>query len=355
MDTRIAPQAQLPQLPDTDALLDAVAGHLSPRTRTEYLRDLRLFLSWYAPTAGLMEALRQFCSMDSLSAHAVVAQYRAHLRERGQKPTSINRKLSAIKAVLNALWARGLLRWRLELRGEPIRTTHAQRVAQKLPAHTPAGLRQVLSTVAAPQGADAEALRDALAGALMALAGLRRVELQRLTWGNLHGEALTVHGKGGKVRTVLLAPQVLGLWSAYKSALDKAQISTAPEAPVFVILGKHAPKAQIGRPLSLPAINAIANKLLGRAGAKRKGISCHALRHTFATLAATQGAQLTDLAQTLGHSSIATTGLYAHVLSAANISALVAQGLAPTPAPAPNPVAAKPRKVIPAGKLIKRI
>ncbi|MCX8113411.1 MAG: site-specific integrase, partial [Bacteroidia bacterium] len=83
----------LPQSPAT--VLDAIAGHLSARTRTEYLRDLRAFLRWYAPNAGDMEALRALLSLSPLEAHKVVADYRAHLRAQNRKSATINRSLSA--------------------------------------------------------------------------------------------------------------------------------------------------------------------------------------------------------------------------------------------------------------------
>ena len=45
-------------------------------------------------------------------------------------------------------------------------------------------------------------------------------------------------------------------------------------------------------------------------GAKRAGVSCHALRHTFATEATARGVRMETLSLTMGHESVTTTQVY---------------------------------------------
>ncbi|MEN2993705.1 MAG: site-specific integrase, partial [Bacteroidia bacterium] len=145
-------EAALPVLPEgVGNLLDAVAGHLSPRTRMEYLRDLRAFLRWYAPDAGDMAALRALLSLPPMQAHKVVADYRAHLRAQKRKPASINRSLSAIRAIWAALWAAGAVSYRLSIKGEPTRTDPRTRIAQRLPAQSLPELQSLLQKAATPR------------------------------------------------------------------------------------------------------------------------------------------------------------------------------------------------------------
>ena len=47
---------------------------------------------------------------------------------------------------------------------------------------------------------------------------------------------------------------------------------------------------------------------------KRPLVSCHALRHSFATLARAAGAKLGAISKALGHASVTTTQIYADIV-----------------------------------------
>jgi len=249
------------------------------------------------------------------------------LRERGLKASSINRKLSALRALIDHARRRGLVNWRISdlVRGERERTDRKETVKMRLPAASADGLLDALNRifVGLPKKG-VRALRDRAIIALMSLHGLRRIEVVRLSLADLteSDSVMTVRvwGKGDKFRVIPLRKDTTELLRRYLSALKRSGIEPIADAigvPVFVSLRKGK-----GCRLNWRQVNNIIDSALQRAGLKRQGISCHSLRHTFATLAATE-VPLPDLADYLGHSSIATTGVYAHALQTVNPSTVI--------------------------------
>ena len=130
--------------------------------------------------------------------------------------------------------------------------------------------------------------------------GLRVSELVGLCWRDLQprGDAgqVTVFGKGGKTRTVLLTS---GTWAELAALGEGA----GPDDPVFGSRnGGHLDPRQVRR-IVLGAAR--------RAGLEAK-VSPHWLRHAHASHALDRGAPVHLVAATLGHAPIATTGKYAH-------------------------------------------
>ena len=103
-----------------------------------------------------------------------------------------------------------------------------------------------------------------------------------------------MQGKGGTTRTVLILARAAALLGARGS----------PEQPVFVSRkhGGHLDRSQVQR--------------IVRAAARRAGltvaVSPHWLRHAHASHALERGAAIHLVQQTLGHASVATTGVYLH-------------------------------------------
>jgi integrase/recombinase XerD len=130
--------------------------------------------------------------------------------------------------------------------------------------------------------------------------GFRVSEISALKWRDLvrrdSAGQITVFGKGGKTRTVLMPESV---WNALMSLRGDAK----DDAPVFRSRkGGHLDESQVWR---------IVRKAAERAGID-KDVSCHWLRHAHASHALDRGAPIHLVQATLGHSSIATTGRYLH-------------------------------------------
>ncbi len=67
-----------------------------------------------------------------------------------------------------------------------------------------------------------------------------------------------------------------------------------------------------GQPISAQAARVYLRGMLQKAGIDEK-ISPHKLRHTYATNLLNAGAELVDIQALLGHSTLNTTQIYAHV------------------------------------------
>ncbi|PMB52179.1 hypothetical protein CEN39_11260 [Fischerella thermalis CCMEE 5201] len=139
---------------------------------------------------------------------------------------------------------------------------------------------------------------------LLYTGGLRVTELCALRWKDLSarkpGGQLTIFGKGGKTRIVLLPEPV---WKK----LCKLKNNALGSDPVFVSREKDS----LGRTLDQSQVNRIVAAAAQKAGIDKK-VSPHWLRHAHATHSLNRGAPLHLVQNTLGHSSIATTSRYLH-------------------------------------------
>ncbi len=159
-------------------------------------------------------------------------------------------------------------------------------------------------------------LRDRAIVALMVAHGLRRVEIQRLNHHDVIGhdvtdveqssasKSLLVDGKGHKVRQILLRDDTWETLAAYFS--EKQQAGYDLHGAIFVGHGNNGR----GHRLSRVSINSIVDKYLNAAHLKSIGVSSHALRHTFGTVAVSNGADLEDLRDVMGHGLLESTGIY---------------------------------------------
>jgi len=310
-----------------EVIAEWLSEHRSQNTRAAYRLDILDFAKTCYRTDDAHKALRRFFTLSEIEAGLVLTKLKQLLRERGLKASSINRKLSALRALIDHARRRGIVNWRIAdlVKGERERTDRKEQVKMRLPAVSAEGLLDALHrlfSVIPRKGV--RGLRDRSIIALMALHGLRRVEIVRLSLSDLTESdgvmTVRVWGKGDKFRVIPLRKDTTELLKRYLAALRKAKIEPNPDAigvPVFVALRKGK-----GRRLNWRQVNNIVDSALQRAGLKRQGISCHSLRHTFATLAAPE-VPLPELAAYLGHSSIATTGVYAHALNSLNPSTVI--------------------------------
>lgn len=147
---------------------------------------------------------------------------------------------------------------------------------------------------------------------LLYAGGLRVSELCALAWRDCQprdeGGQVTVFGKGGKTRAVLLPASVFGELVALRG-------QASAEAPVFrSARGGHLDRSQVLR--------------IVQAAAQRAGITArvspHWLRHAHASHALDRGAPIHLVQATLGHASIATTGRYTHARPSASSASYLA-------------------------------
>jgi integrase/recombinase XerD len=135
-------------------------------------------------------------------------------------------------------------------------------------------------------------------------AGLRRSELMQLTPNAIDSERMVVRikgGKGRKDRESLLSPKALILLrSYYKTFRPKTFLFEPAGAP--------------GSMYAARTIDQIVKKSSLRANI-RKNVSCHTLRHSFATHLLEQGVNIRIIQSFMGHTSLKTTSIYLHISS----------------------------------------
>ncbi len=270
--------------PLVEAFLEDLArAGRSPRTVEGYRKDLIDFIAWiegrygeaFDPKAVLPEDLRD---------------YRQHLLTvRRAAPSTVNRRLAAIRSFFAFLVAQGILPT------NPAARLNGVRQARPAPKALPeAELRRLLR--------EARRTKNPLHRAvilLLAHTGLRASELCALRLGDVvlseRKGKLIVRGKGEKVREVPLnaeAREALQEWLAARPA--------APEDHLFI--GRRGP-------LTASGVWRIVAQYARKAGLD--GVHPHMLRHTFATrLLREAGADLVTVAELLGHESLNTTARY---------------------------------------------
>ncbi len=140
--------------------------------------------------------------------------------------------------------------------------------------------------------------------------GLRLSELLDLTMRSIDGppgdRVIGVRGKGNKERTVPLEPVVESLIATYiETRLRRFPGRIRVDAALFV--------GNDGTPMKRGGLQYLVDRLYREAGIRSRvpaGALVHALRHTFATSLARNGASGTELQRLLGHESLATTQRY---------------------------------------------
>lgn len=110
------------------------------------------------------------------------------------------------------------------------------------------------------------------------------------------GRTIRIMGKGKKERVIDLEKKALAALKAY--------LSMRPH-----VVGDQLFLNYQGEPLSDRGVKKIVEKYRSMAGITKK-ISCHSLRHTFATYKAERGISAFQIREWLGHESIDTSLLY---------------------------------------------
>jgi integrase/recombinase XerD len=145
---------------------------------------------------------------------------------------------------------------------------------------------------------------------LMGYCGLRVGEVHRLNLGNFKKEkgTIEVFGKGRKWNEIPI-PELL-VTHLVKVQQDRLTPYGKREDAFFI--------SQKGRRLSIRQIQKIVSQTFAAFKAQNPNLSdmklsCHKLRHSFATMLLTNGVDIRIVKELLGHSSIETTMIYTHI------------------------------------------
>jgi integrase/recombinase XerC len=222
----------------------------------------------------------------------LVRAWLAALHARGLEPSSVGRKLAALRSCFRFLVRRGVLE------RNPARELTGPRQPRPLVSFLPHDEAAQLVEGRAIGGPARE--RDRAILELLYASGLRVSELCGLDVDALDraGQTVRVLGKGRKERIVPYgapAARALQGWLARRG-----------ERPGPLFTG-----ARGGR-LGVRAVHTLVRRAARAAGLTRR-VSPHTLRHTFATHLLDGGADLRMIQELLGHSRLSTTQRYTHV------------------------------------------
>ncbi len=281
--------------------IDVANGDATRDTVAAYRREVGFYLGWCEKNG--IDAL--FASRDDIEL------FRESLKNRGMATTTRQSKLSIVRRFYAAAIRHGLIEKN---------PADGVRAGKNLTAPEDTikalGLGALGKLVSAIPGDTLAGARDRAVVALMALHGLRRIEVHRLNHESLQNDDesapfLEVEGKGSKKRRVYLRADTLAVLEAYSHAKFSAKLPL--EGAVFVAHGNNGR----GNRLSRQALNVIIDKHLGASNLKKAGVSCHALRHTFGTLSIAGGAKIEHLRDAMGHAKIDTTSIYVRAVEKA--------------------------------------
>ena len=234
----------------------------------------------------------------------------ASLAERGFKPASVARRLSALRQLFRFLYAEG------KRPDDPAAVLEGPKRGRALPkVLSIADVDRLLTQ--ARNDAEDEKLSDAVrlrAARLLCLletvyaTGLRVSELVALpaSAAKRDQRMIVVRGKGGKERLVPLNQSAKRAMEEYLKLRAKGEDKTQSKwlFPSFGEAG-HITRQHFAREL----------KTLGaRCGITAERLSPHVLRHAFASHLLHNGADLRVVQTLLGHADISTTQIYTHVL-----------------------------------------
>ena len=274
--------------------IDSFIGYLrveknySQHTLRAYVNDLRSFQSFIAGVDGSLSLVD--ADVD------LVRAWMAGLVDEGAAPSSVSRKLSALRAFYAYLRSEG------RVAANPALSLKNPKQRKKLPVFVKEeDMDCLLDEVAFGEGY--EASRDRMIIMSFYSTGMRLSELVGLDVRDVDMEraVVKVFGKRSKERIVPFGSEMKRELQAYLD-LRSAQESASP-ALFLSRTGGRVSRSAVYRMVRarLSGVTSIAKK------------SPHVLRHSFATAMLNNEAELGVVKELLGHSRLATTEVYTHL------------------------------------------
>ncbi len=256
----------------------------SLHTIVAYERDIRQFVAWLGSEQALLTI-----------EHSDVRSWLLVLLEKGEKNTTINRKMSSLKSFYRYLMREG------KIKTNPLASVILPKKEKRLPTF----LKEKETTALFEDieyPATFEGMRDELILQLFYATGMRVSELANLTQKSVdvNRKVLKVLGKRNKERFIPLLDFIIPSMQNYLAEC-REQFGECE----YIFVDKK------GRGLNRGQLYYIVKKYLSQVSSSLKR-SPHILRHTFATQLLNGGADLNALKELLGHSSLAATQVYTH-------------------------------------------
>ena len=219
---------------------------------------------------------------------------------RRYRPGTVELAASALRSFFRFLRAAGLRGDRLE-DAVPMVPHRPSDLVRHL---EPGRLEQLIASLdsCSPRG-----LRDRAIILCMARLGLRASEVVQLRLDDLDWRNATVRVRARKTGHGALLPLTAEVGTALAGYLQHGRPDT-PSRQVFVLQW-----LRVGAPISSSIVGRAVDNALQRAGIDAPLRGANLLRHSLATDLLGRGASLREIADLLGHASLATTRIYAAV------------------------------------------
>lgn len=256
---------------------------LSKNTIKSYESDLKEFFAW---CHKIHKKLPSKLTSSSINI------YLGYLFNKNIKSSSVNRKLSTLKAFYIFLYKQKLI---LKIPTEDI---EAPKIQKKLPSTL--SENEVEKLLKAPKDKNIIELRDKAMLEMLYATGMRISELVNLKEVNVdkNRQVVKVLGKGSKERLIPFGDEALDSLQKYLHKRNSRNI--------YIFLNNRDNK------LSRVGFWQRVKIYLKRVHLK-SDITPHTLRHAFATHLLNRGADLRSVQLLLGHSDLSTTQIYTHI------------------------------------------
>jgi len=293
------------------AFLDAQAAELgaSRNTLLAYGRDLKDFAAW----------LDRNTIDIATSSREDIENYLIFCDAQGLAKSTRARRLSAVKQIYRFAFEES---WRtdnpaIQIRG-PGRAKSLPKTLEVIEVD------RLLDAARQTGRTPADKLRNTCLMELLYATGMRVTELVSLPVSAARGDPrmLLIRGKGDKERMVPLSPPAriaLATWVTTRDEIEEKRRSKGHPASLFLFPSR----GKTGY-LTRHWFYQLIKELAVTGGLNPDKVTPHTLRHAFATHLLANGADLRAIQTLLGHSDIATTEIYTHVLDA-RLSELVLQ------------------------------
>ncbi|KAB8318229.1 tyrosine-type recombinase/integrase [Tolypothrix campylonemoides VB511288] len=255
---------------DPDVIQQLIGDKRSENTKREYQKDLRDFFVFIAKKEPSRDLVLEFLHLEQRHAVAVVLKYKAHLIKKKLAEATVNRRLSAIKSMVEMGRRLGVCNFSLDdIKGEKV---EAYRDTKGIPATDYA---RVIALV------DRNTLKGKRDYAILRLLwdnALRRNEIVSLNVGDFNAKEKTINiqgkGKGTQKQVIDLSDRTADALAIWLKASKKRRV----REPMFTVLAYH----KNGERLTGEAIRRLVDGLCKQAGITKK-MSPHRVRHSAIT------------------------------------------------------------------------
>ncbi len=266
----------------------------SARTLKVYQADLEAFERYYET----LDCELTWASVDE----DVIRQWMLHMmKEQGNSPASVCRRLSALRSFYRFLLRRKIVN------KDPARMVTGPKKEKPLPAYLKESEMNRLFDQDGMFDQNYAGLRDRMMLLTFYSTGIRLSELVGLNIvdADLSRQQLKVTGKRNKQRLIPIGREMMEEIGRYLAMRDSFCETHAADVQAF-FLDEHT-----GRRIACDKVETRVRYYLTKVTTQKKR-SPHVLRHTFATSMLNNEADLQSVKELLGHESLSTTEIYTH-------------------------------------------